>query len=143
MQNETTMLPGDTHRIDVQDVVNYVIMGAFAPIMRRDKISLFHQRQQDIAPVIRAIVIDLLLRQWGGESGGRVFPEGRLPRRHTANVGTTTEDILVKMERCLRKDGIETFALEVDDIRPVVRALVVELFAEQAAYLANQDSMVA
>lgn len=137
------MFPGDVHRIDVQDVVNYVIMGAFDPIMRRDKISLFHQRQQDIAPAIRAIVIDLLLRQWGGETAGQVFPDGRLPRRRTASVTTTTEDILVKMERCLRKDGIETFALEINDIRPVIRSLVVELFAEQAAYLANQDSMVA
>lgn len=137
------MFAGDIDRIDIQDIVNYVVMGAFAPIMRRDKISIFHQRTADIAPVIRALAISLVAQQQAGQEAPQVFHVARLPRRVTANVGTSTEDILVKMERCLRKDGVFTFGLEVDHIRPIIHGLVAELFAEQAALLANQDSKVA
>lgn len=137
------MNAGDIDRIDIQDIVNYVVMGAFAPIMRRDKISIFHQRTADIAPAILGIVVGLVAKRDQGLSAPRVFNIARLPRRTTVTVDTTVEDILVKMERCLIKDGVDTFGLDVDHIRPIVRGLVVELFAEQAALLANQDSMVA
>ena len=137
------MNAGDTHKITLQDVVNYVVMGAFAPIMRRDKISLFHQRIQDITPTLFPWITTLWVKQQQGLEAPQVFHVARLPRRKTASVGTTTEDILVKMEKQLRKDGVFTFGLEVDNIRPVVHAIVAELFAEQAAHNANIDSMVA
>lgn len=137
------MNAGDTHQINFADVVNYVVMGSFAPIMRRDKISIFHQRIQDITPTLVPLLVSLWVKQHRGLEAPQVFNVARLPRRKTASVGTSTEDILVKMEKQLRKDGIFTFGLDVDDIRPVVHAIVAELFAEQAALLANQDSKVA
>lgn len=137
------MNAGDTHQINFADVVNYVVYGSFAPIMRRDKISMFHQRVQDIIPLLVPVIASLWIKQQQGRTAPQVFNVARLPRRKTASVGTTTEDILVKMERQLIKDGITTFGLDVDDIRPVVHGLVAELFAEQAAHNAINDSKVA
>lgn len=137
------MNAGDIDRKDLQDNVNYVVAGSFNPIMRRDKVSIFFQRVQDITPIMFPLIASLRIKQEQGLSAPQVFNFDRLPRRRTASVETTTEDILFKMERYLRKDGINTFGLDVDDIRPVVHGLVAELFAEQWALNANNDSKVA